>query len=125
MDGMEQAKTVEDVRRAARKALSRLSRTFGEWETLISALKADLSDQQSLTRELHRQIKHLPSDEQIDFLNGKIDSLKNKTKKHKEDRKLAEENRDDWKAESSRLRKDLKKKGQRDCPAGSEIRESG
>ena len=110
MDGMEQAKTVEDVRRAARKALSRLSRTFGEWETLISALKADLSDQQSLTRELHRQIKHSPSDEQIDFLNGKIDSLKNKTKKHNGDRKLAEENRDDWKAESSRLRKDLKKK---------------
>ncbi len=110
MDGMERAKTVEDVRRAARKALSRLSRTFGEWETLISALKADLSDQQSLTRELRKQVKHLPTDEQIDFLNGKIDGLKNNAKKYKNDRKLAEENRDDWKAESSRLQKDLKKK---------------
>ncbi|MCH8930037.1 MAG: hypothetical protein IIA98_03835, partial [Proteobacteria bacterium] len=110
MDGMEQAKTVEDVRRAARKALSRLSRTFGEWETLISALKADLSDQQSLTRELRKQIKHLPTNEQIEFLDEKIADLKNDSKKHKNNRKLAEENRDDWKAESSRLQKDLKKK---------------
>ncbi|MCZ6715453.1 MAG: hypothetical protein O6946_00145 [Gammaproteobacteria bacterium] len=110
MDGIEQAKTVEDVRRAARKALSRLSRTFGEWETLISGLKADLSDQQSVTRELRGQIKHLPTNEQIEFLNGKIDGLKKTTKKHRTDRKTAEENRDDWKAESSRLQKDLKKK---------------
>ncbi|MCH7508237.1 MAG: hypothetical protein IIB68_00155 [Proteobacteria bacterium] len=110
MDGMEQAKTVEDVRRAARKALSRLSRTFGEWETLISALKADLSDQQSLTRELRKQVKHLPTNEQIEFLDEKIAGLKNDSKKHKNNRKLAEENRDDWKAESSRLQKDLKKK---------------
>ncbi|MCZ6826861.1 MAG: hypothetical protein O7D88_05120 [Gammaproteobacteria bacterium] len=110
MDGIEQAKTVEDVRRAARKALSRLSRTFGEWETLISGLKADLSDQQSVTRELRGQIKHLPTNEQIEFLNGKIDGLKKNAKKHRTDRKTAEENRDDWKAESSRLQKDLKKK---------------
>ena len=110
MDGMEQAKTVEDVRRAARKALSRLSRTFGEWETLISALKADLSDQQSLTRELRKQVKHLPTNEQIEFLNEKIAGLKNDSKKHKNNRKLAEKNRNDWKAESSRLQKDLKKK---------------
>ena len=110
MDGMEQAKTVEDVRRAARKALSRLSRTFGEWETLISSLKADLSDQQSLTRELRDQIKNRPTDEQVEFLNGKIDDLEKSTKKYKTDRKLAVENRNDWKAESSRLRKDLKEK---------------
>ncbi len=110
MDGMEQAKTVEDVRRAARKALSRLSRTFGEWETLISTLKADLSDQQSLTLELREKIKQRPTDEQIEFLNGEIDSLKINAKKYKEDRKLAVQNRNSWKAESSRLQKDLKKK---------------
>ena len=110
MDGMEQAKTVEDVRRAARKALTRLSRTFGEWETLICALKADLSDQKSITRKLRKQIKHLPSNEQVEFLNGKATEFLSDAERYKADRKLAEENRDNWKDECSRLTKNLKKK---------------
>ena len=110
MDGMEQAKTVEDVRRAARKALTRLSRTFGEWETLISALKADLSDQKTITKKLRKEIKHLPTNEQIDFLNGKATEFLSDAEQDKADRKLAEENRDNWKDECSRLTKDLRKK---------------
>ncbi len=110
MDGMEQAKTVDDVRRAARKALTRLSRTFGEWETLISALKADLSDQKSLTKKLRKDIKNLPTNEQVDFLNGKAKEFLGDAERHKADRKLAEENRDNWKDECSRLNKDIKKK---------------
>jgi chromosome segregation ATPase len=107
MQRSEKVETVEDVRRSARKALSRLSRTFAEWESRIATLKADLADQESIIRQLRDQAKGLPSDEQMDFLNGKIEFLIKDVENSQHVCKLAEENRDNWRDESSRLQKEL------------------